>query len=184
MSDPLLDPLNPEQRAAVVHPRGPLLVLAGAGSGKTRVIVHRIAYLIEALGTRPWGILAVTFTNKAAQEMRERLEKILGPEARDVWVSTFHSAGAAILRRESEALSLPRNFTIYDDDDQMSLARRVLRDAGRESEAAAARDLVSTVDRLKNGVVETSDLTQDMRDLVGRYRTALRAANAVDFGDL
>jgi DNA helicase-2/ATP-dependent DNA helicase PcrA len=184
MADPLLDPLNPEQRAAVTHPRGPLLVLAGAGSGKTRVIVHRIAYLIEALGTPPWAILAVTFTNKAAGEMRERLEKLLGPQARDVWVSTFHSAGASILRREAQALSLSRNFTIYDDSDQMSLAKRLLRDSGRESEAAAARDLLSTVDRLKNGMVDRQDLTDELRSLVDRYGVALRAANAVDFGDL
>jgi len=159
MADPLLDPLNPEQRAAVTHPRGPILVLAGAGSGKTRVIVHRIAYLIEALGTPPWSILAVTFTNKAAGEMRERLEKLLGPAARDVWVSTFHSAGASILRREAQGIALTRNFTIYDDSDQMSLAKRVLRDAGRESEAAAARDLLSTIDRMKNGMIEAADHT-------------------------
>ena len=184
MADPLLDPLNPEQRAAVTHPRGPLLVLAGAGSGKTRVIVHRIAYLIEALGNVPWSIFAVTFTNKAAGEMRERLEKILGPSARDVWVSTFHSAGASILRREAQALGLSRNFTIYDDSDQMSLAKRLLRDSGRESETAAARDLLSTVDRMKNGMVEPGDLTDELRTLVDRYGVALRAANAVDFGDL
>jgi DNA helicase-2/ATP-dependent DNA helicase PcrA len=184
MADPLLDPLNPEQRAAVTHPRGPLLVLAGAGSGKTRVIVHRIAYLIEAIGTPPWSILAVTFTNKAAGEMRERLEKLLGPPARDVWVSTFHSAGASILRREAQALSLSRSFTIYDDGDQMSLAKRLLRDSGRESEASAARDLLSTIDRLKNGMVDPQDLTGEQRSLVERYAEALRAANAVDFGDL
>jgi DNA helicase-2/ATP-dependent DNA helicase PcrA len=184
MPDPLLDPLNPEQRAAVTHPRGPLLVLAGAGSGKTRVIVHRIAYLVEGIGTPPWAILAVTFTNKAAGEMRERLQKLLGPAGRDVWVSTFHSAGASILRREAPSTVLARNFTIYDDDDQIALAKRVLRDAGRESEAAAARDLVSTVDRLKNGMVDAADLTADLRDLTVRYDVALRAANAADFGDL
>ncbi len=184
MPDPLLDPLNPDQRAAVTHPRGPLLVLAGAGSGKTRVIVHRIAYLVEAMGTPPWAILAVTFTNKAAGEMRERLQKLLGPAGRDVWVSTFHSAGATILRREAAATSLGSNFTIYDDDDQIALAKRVLRDAGRETEAAAARDLVSTVDHLKNGMVAPGDLTDELRDLTVRYNVALRAANAVDFGDL
>ena len=184
MADPLLDPLNPDQRAAVTHPRGPLLVLAGAGSGKTRVIVHRIAYLVEAMGTPPWAILAVTFTNKAAGEMRERLQKLLGPAGRDVWVSTFHSAGATILRREAAATALGSNFTIYDDDDQIALAKRVLRDAGRETEAAAARDLVSTVDHLKNGMVTPGDLTDELRELTVRYNVALRAANAVDFGDL
>jgi DNA helicase-2/ATP-dependent DNA helicase PcrA len=188
----LLADLNPEQRAAVVHRGGPLLVLAGAGSGKTRVIVHRIAYLVQQ-GVPPWSILAVTFTNKAAGEMRERLERLLegggadeagGRSIRsDVWVSTFHSAGASILRREAEAVGLTRSFTIYDDDDQMALAKRILRESNREADSSAARDLLSAIDRLKNGVNET-DAPGDLPQLAERYRAALRAANAVDFGDL
>ncbi|MHB8417653.1 MAG: ATP-dependent helicase [Myxococcales bacterium] len=178
----LLADLNPEQRAAVVHRGGPLLVLAGAGSGKTRVIVHRIAHLVQG-GAKPWSILAVTFTNKAAGEMRDRVERLLGPEGRDVWVSTFHAAGAQILRREAEALGLSRTFTIYDDDDQISLAKRILREAHREADGAAARDLLSAIDRQKNGVTGSGG-PGDLPDLAERYRLALRAANAVDFGDL
>jgi DNA helicase-2/ATP-dependent DNA helicase PcrA len=178
----LLADLNPEQRAAVVHRGGPLLVLAGAGSGKTRVIVHRIAHLVQQ-GVPPWSILAVTFTNKAAGEMRERLERLLEGSARDVWVSTFHSAGASILRREAEAVGLTRSFTIYDDDDQMALAKRILREANREADSSAARDLLSAIDRAKNGVID-GDAPGDLPQLFERYRAALRAANAVDFGDL
>ncbi len=179
----LLESLNPEQRQAATTTDGALLVLAGAGSGKTRVIISRIAYLVQALGVRPWAILAVTFTNKAAGEMRERLEKQLGPEARDVWVSTFHSLGASILRREGERLGLTRSFTIYDDDDQISLAKRVLKDANREADQSAARDLLSAIDRFKNGVGD-GELGEETRAAMARYQSALRAANAVDFGDL
>jgi DNA helicase-2/ATP-dependent DNA helicase PcrA len=204
----LLADLNPEQRAAVVHRGGPLLVLAGAGSGKTRVIVHRIAYLVSQ-GVPAWSILAVTFTNKAAGEMRDRLARLLGsPEAAgpgirsDVWVSTFHSAGASILRREAEAVGLTRSFTIYDDDDQLALAKRILRESNREADASAARDLLSAIDRMKNGVWEEAgfagrraeaagrsirsagEAPGDLPQLAERYRAALRAANAVDFGDL
>ncbi len=174
--------LNPEQRSAVTHRGGPLLVLAGAGSGKTRVIVHRIAYLVEG-GAPPWSILAVTFTNKAAGEMRDRVERLLGPAGRDVWVSTFHSAGAQILRREAEAVGLTREFTIYDEDDQLTLAKRVLREANREADGASARDFLAAIDRAKNGVAD-HDRTGDLPALAERYRRALRAANAVDFGDL
>ena len=186
----LLEKLNPEQRQAVTQTDGPLLVLAGAGSGKTRVIVHRIAYLVREKGVRPWSILAVTFTNKAAGEMRERLTPMLAPMLGATeefygrpWVSTFHSMGASILRREGERLGLGRDFTIYDDGDQISLARRVLRELNREADAGAARDLLSTVDRHKNGM-DDGPLGDDTLAAISRYQNALRAANAVDFGDL
>jgi DNA helicase-2/ATP-dependent DNA helicase PcrA len=119
----LLDDLNPPQAQGVLHGEGPLLVLAGAGSGKTRVITRRIAHLVLERKVPAWRILAVTFTNKAAREMRERLEVLLGPAAADLTVSTFHSSAAMILRREAEAVGLTRNFLIYDDGDQLSLAR-------------------------------------------------------------
>ncbi len=176
-----LDDLNAEQRAAVLHRGGPLLVLAGAGSGKTRVIVHRIASLVAG-GVPAWSILAMTFTNKAAGEMRERAGALLGPLAEGLWVSTFHATGAAILRREVEAVGLSPRFSIYDDTDQLGLARHVLREAGREGDAAAGRDLLAAVDRKKSGMGEPPDGGTAM--LIERYDRALRAANAVDFGDL
>ena len=113
----LLDDLNPPQRAAVMHTEGPLLVLAGAGSGKTRVLTYRIAHLIDDCGVAPWAILAITFTNKAAAEMRERIAGLVGPAARDIWASTFHSAGVRILRREADAAGYRPDFAIYDADD-------------------------------------------------------------------
>jgi DNA helicase-2/ATP-dependent DNA helicase PcrA len=112
--DPILDPLNDAQRDAVLHGDGPVLVLAGAGSGKTRVIVHRIAHLIRERGIAPWHVLAVTFTNKAAGEMRERLGELLGAEGADAWVQTFHAFGARFLRREAARAGLPPSFAIYD----------------------------------------------------------------------
>src|SRR5688572_29432387 len=111
--------LNPEQAAAVTHPGGPLLVLAGAGTGKTRVLVHRIAHLVDT-GTEPWTVLAVTFTNKAAGEMRERLRHLLGSRAESMWIGTFHSTCARLLRRWGDRVGLTRSFAIFDDDDQRS----------------------------------------------------------------
>ena len=125
--------LNPEQREAVQHTSGPLLVLAGAGSGKTRMLTHRIAHLIESGAARPFEILAVTFTNKAAREMRERVERLIGSEAgghRGVWVSTFHSTCVRILRRDGSQLGYEPNFAIYDQDDSLALVKRVLKAIG------------------------------------------------------
>ena len=119
--------LNPPQREAVVSTEGPLLVLAGAGSGKTRVLTHRVAHLIDQ-GVAPWSILAITFTNKAAREMQERIEKLVGESAEDIWVSTFHSCCARILRRDIEKLGYQRSFSIYDDDDQMGLIKAILKE--------------------------------------------------------
>ena len=119
--------LNEEQRKAVTHDKGPLLILAGAGSGKTRVLTHRIAHLISANGVSPWSILAVTFTNKAAREMRERVNDIVGYGAENIWVSTFHSTCVRILRRFIESIGYNRNFTIYDTDDQRSLMKDIIK---------------------------------------------------------
>ncbi len=118
MTTELLQNLNPAQQEAVTYGSGPLLVLAGAGSGKTRVLTYRIAHLIGVKGVKPWNVLAVTFTNKAAGEMKERVSKLLGQTGTDVWVSTFHSWCARILRREADALGYTRNFSIYDDEDR------------------------------------------------------------------
>ena len=121
------DTLNPMQREAVFHTEGPLLVLAGAGSGKTRVLTHRIAYLIEEKRVAPWNIMAITFTNKAAAEMRERVDKIVEEGAEAIWVSTFHSSCVRILRRFIDRLGYDTNFTIYDGDDQKTLMKQVLK---------------------------------------------------------
>jgi DNA helicase-2/ATP-dependent DNA helicase PcrA len=187
----LLSGLNPEQHAAVAHGNGPLLVLAGAGSGKTRVITHRIARLIEQ-GVRPWQIIAVTFTNKAAGEMLERLRKIAGPAADEVWVSTFHAACVRILRRDGYKVGLPKQFIIYDDADQLTLMKRVIKEFGLDDKKFPPRDLLSKIDQYKNVGLAPKDVHVSESDLFGttvkkvytRYEDALAAQGAVDFGDL
>src|SRR2546428_10498344 len=128
VAGPLLEDLNPVQREAVTHPGGPLLIIAGAGSGKTRVLTHRIAWLIREQGVSPFEILAITFTNKAADEMKSRVGALVGPVAQKMWVSTFHSACVRILRRDGKALGFPSSFTIYDQADAVRLVGYVLRD--------------------------------------------------------
>ena len=191
--DPILDPLNDAQRAAVLHGDGPLLVLAGAGSGKTRVIVHRIAHLIRERGIAPWHVLAVTFTNKAAGEMRERLADLLGLEGADAWVQTFHAFGARFLRREAARAGLPTSFAIYDDDDQKRLVKRILGDMGISDDGRfGPRDVLSRIDRWKNLGHSPSSVrfedhdveTERSLEVWRRYEKALARAGAVDFGDL
>ena len=183
--------LNREQLEAVLHGEDPLLVLAGAGSGKTRVITYRIADLVRSRGVPPWKILAVTFTNKAAEEMRERLLGLLGEEGGEVWISTFHAAGARILRREGEAIGLPRSFVVYDESDQLSLMKRVLEAAGYEKRQISPGVVLRRIDAAKNHGLGPDDLESEdeadgwlVADLYRRYQAALREAGAVDFGDL
>ena len=186
----LLEDLNAPQREAVLHGHGPLLVLSGAGSGKTRVITRRVAYLVKVHDVYPWRILAVTFTNKAAREMRERLAQLLGPQANELVVSTFHSAAAQILRREAEHVGLTRSFVIYDDSDQLNVVKRAMREAGIES--MQPREILHRIDQEKNAarLPEQMEVASgDERGLLVRkvyaaYQERLRAANAVDFGDL
>ncbi len=190
--DAIFEGLNPEQREAVETIEGPLLVLAGAGSGKTRVLVHRLAYLIGVCGIPPENLLAVTFTNKAAAEMRERVEKILGPEAGSLWVSTFHSTCVRILRREIHHLGLSRGFAIYDEADSLAALKEVLRRRGLDPKAHDPRRLRWRIDQWKNGGVlpaqaaaEARDPeTEDAADLYNDYQRILAEANALDFGDL
>src|SRR5438309_6147323 len=190
VSDPLAKVLNPPQLEAVRHGEGPLLILAGAGSGKTRVLTHRIAHLLRERLARPAEILAVTFTNKAAGELRERVEKLVGPDAQRLWVATFHAAGARILRREGEALGLTRSFAIYDDADQLAEAKRATSDLGFD--VGTARQHLSRIDRWKNAGLLPPDVRVAEYDVPGRtalkvyqrYQSALQASNAVDFGDL
>ena len=189
--DDFLEDLNPPQREAVLHERGPLLVLAGAGSGKTRVITRRIASLVRDRKVPAWRILAVTFTNKAAREMRERLEHLLGPLAQGLTVSTFHSASALILRREAENVGLERNFVIYDDGDQLQVVRRAIREVGIDVASVTPRELLSKIDAEKNQgrLPDQMEPGQDPKQQVvqrvyRKYQAYLRSANAVDFGDL
>jgi len=181
------DFLNPEQRAAVDHGDGPLMVLAGAGTGKTRVLVHRIAHLVET-GCDPRAILAVTFTNKAAGEMRHRLRSLLGARADAMWIGTFHSTCARLLRKYGEAVGLTRSFVIFDDDDQMKMVEKMLKETGLD-EQVSARTILSRFDRAKNrGVDPVSVKTGTFDDVVEKifpmYQAQLAKENAVDFNDL
>jgi DNA helicase-2/ATP-dependent DNA helicase PcrA len=189
----LYDGLNDAQAEAVRHGEGPLLVLAGAGSGKTRVIVHRIARLVREERVAPWHVLAVTFTNKAAGEMKDRLQGLLGPEAQDLWVMTFHAFGARFLRREAARAGLPPSFAIYDDADQVRLVKRIFQELGVDDGAPLrARDALSRIDRWKNAALRPGEVRVGAYDVEGelavrvyaRYQAALARAGAVDFGDL
>ena len=188
----LLRDLNPAQRDAVTTTEGPLLVLAGAGSGKTRVITYRIAYLIEERKARPDEILAVTFTNKAADVMRQRVEQLVpGALAATPWTSTFHSFCARLLRREAPLLGLPRDFSIYDDTDQERLARGLLKEFGEDDRAWTARGVVERISRSKTAGRTPADwaesgnpLERRQAEIFRRYQDGLRAAHALDFDDL
>ena len=188
MSD-LLEALNDPQKQAVLHDGSPLLLLAGAGSGKTRALTHRVAYLICERGVPAWKIMAVTFTNKAAAEMRERLEALLG-QGELPWISTFHSSCARILRQEIHHLGYGKDFSIYDDQDQLRLLRDLLKTQQISEKVLKPRAAASFIDRAKNrGLLPDSldEIRSDERllaELYTQYQQKLKAANAVDFGDL
>jgi len=185
----LLAQLNPMQQQAVQHDTGPLLLLAGAGSGKTRALTHRIAWLIEKYKVDPWQILAVTFTNKAAGEMKARLEELLG-DAQGLWVSTFHSMCVRILRQEIEVLGFSRNFTIYDDQDQERLLKILLRELDIDEKVLKPRAVAAAIDRAKNLGIWPDQLdggdyhTDEITRIYALYQERLQQANALDFGDL
>jgi DNA helicase-2/ATP-dependent DNA helicase PcrA len=189
---PVLDlsSLNSRQREAVVHEGGPLVVFAGAGSGKTRVITFRVAHLISAHDVAPWRILAVTFTNKAAGEMRERLLSLLGEQGAAVQVGTFHATCARLLRRHGESFGLSKDFTIYDDQDQLALVKRVLRDLGLDEKRYQPKAMAGRINRAKQEVqgpddMETPDSWAEVvRRVYTTYEERLHQANALDFGDL
>ena len=191
-SDILLDGLNDAQRAAVSHPGGPLLVVAGAGSGKTRVLTRRVAWLIAARGAHPGSILAITFTNKAAAEMRERVAELVGPRARMMWVSTFHSACVRILRREATKFGFTSTFTIYDTADQRRLMTLVCRDMDLDPKRVNPRAVLNWISNLKNELVDheaaASKAVNPTEELYAEayttYQARLRDANAMDFDDL
>ena len=187
-----IDTLNEPQREAVVTTEGPLLVLAGAGSGKTRVLTYRIANLIENKGVAPWEILAITFTNKAAAEMRERLAGLVGPRSRGMWVSTFHSMCVRILRADAERLGFTRNFTIYDTDDQKRLYKEIMAELDIDPKRFPVNALMNRISSAKNELVVPGDFEKQASDPVGkvaarvyaRLQERLKAANAFDFDDL
>ncbi|MDX1387599.1 MAG: UvrD-helicase domain-containing protein [Acidobacteriota bacterium] len=188
----ILDRLNPTQREAVTHGGGPLLVLAGAGSGKTRVITHRIAHLILDRGVDSRKIVAVTFTNKAAAEMRERVESLIGLESLGSWIGTFHALCLRLLRRDGAAIGLAPGFNIYDRDDQIGLVRRLLREHDDGDAASQARGVLARISRAKNALESPEQLERRARSPEARraarlfplYQEALQRANAVDFDDL
>ncbi len=187
-----LQDLNREQRLAAETLEGPLLVLAGAGSGKTRALTYRVANLIDH-GVPPWSIMAITFTNKAAAEMRERIEKLVGPSAADVWVSTFHSGCAKILRRDIEKLGYTRSFTIYDDDDQMSALKEILKRLNIDEKFLPPREIKSKISDAKNKLLGPQEWfaqsdrdyrSQMVLDVYTAYEEKLKSSNALDFDDL
>ncbi len=156
----LLDGLNPVQREAVVHPGGPILVVAGAGSGKTRVLTHRVAHLIKDLKVSPFAILAITFTNKAADEMKARVGELVGPVAQKMWVSTFHSACARILRREAAHLGMRSTFSIYDQSDAVRLTGYILRDLNLDPKRLPPRQVHAAISAAKNELIGPREMLE------------------------
>src|SRR5215831_18646780 len=184
--------LNDAQREAVTTTEGPLLVVAGAGSGKTRVLTYRVAHLLVACGVEPNEILAITFTNKAAGEMRSRIEMMLGPVARAIWILTFHAACGRILRREAQRLGYRSNFTIYDQADQLRLVKQCLEELERDPKRFTPRGIHSQISHAKNQLVSPAEYAervqsfydQTVADVYQLYQRRLFASNAVDFDDL
>jgi DNA helicase-2/ATP-dependent DNA helicase PcrA len=188
----LLDGLNPVQREAVVHPGGPILVVAGAGSGKTRVLTHRVAHLIKDLKVSPFAILAITFTNKAADEMKERVGQLVGPVAQKMWVSTFHSACARILRREAAHLGMRSSFSIYDQSDAVRLTGYILRDLNLDPKRLPPRQVHAAISAAKNDLISPTEMLEraltpydkKLAEVFAEYQKRLTDASALDFDDL
>src|SRR6201986_2926458 len=194
--DELLDGLNPQQRQAVVHEGSPLLIVAGAGSGKTAVLTRRIAYLIAARGVGVGQILAITFTNKAAAEMRERVVRLIGNRGRAMWVSTFHSTCVRILRNQASLIEgLNSNFSIYDADDSRRLLQMIAKDMGLDVKRYSPRLLANCISNMKNELIDpqqamanlsddSDDLARTVASVYREYQHRLRLANALGFDDL
>src|ERR1700754_1546624 len=188
----LLEGLNPRQREAVVHAGSPLLIVAGAGSGKTRVLTHRVAYLLAARDVHPGQVMAITFTNKAAKEMAERVSSLVGRRSVAMWVSTFHSVCVRILRREAKTLDMGSSFSIYDADDSRRLITQVARDLDLDAKRYPARGLAAQISNLKNELLDASDAAdragndyeRRVAEVYGVYQRRLKQANALDFDDL
>ncbi|MEU0477718.1 DNA helicase PcrA [Streptosporangium sp. NPDC006013] len=192
LTHPLLDGLNPQQREAVVHHGSPLLIVAGAGSGKTRVLTHRIAYLLGERGVQPQEILAITFTNKAAREMKDRVDKLIGPRSAAMWVMTFHSACVRILRREAKRLGFPSGFSIYDQADSQRLMAMVCREMDLDPKRYPPRSFSAQVSNFKNELIDyetaaaqaSTHLERKLAEAYRNYQQKLTEAGAMDFDDL
>ncbi|WP_268912651.1 DNA helicase PcrA [Lentilactobacillus sp. SPB1-3] len=188
----LIKGLNTEQRDAVLHTEGPVLIMAGAGSGKTRVLTHRIAYIIESRNVKPWNILAITFTNKAAREMRERVSALLDESGNDVWVSTFHALCVRILRRNIDALGYNRAFTIADPSEQRTLVKRILNDKNVDIKKFDPRSILSAISNAKNDMLDPISFRQSAKgpfeklvaDVYDSYQAELKQNQSLDFDDL
>ncbi|HEY4898914.1 MAG TPA: UvrD-helicase domain-containing protein, partial [Candidatus Nanopelagicaceae bacterium] len=188
----LLEGLNPQQREAVVHQGSPLLVVAGAGSGKTRVLTRRIAYLLAERGIAPYEVLAITFTNKAAAEMKERVAELVGDRAKAMWVSTFHSACVRILRQEASRLGYSNSFTIYDSSDSKRLLTVIIRELNLDSKQYVARAIQGIISAAKNELIGPADYANKtdnhfeeiIAEIFALYQKRLSASNAMDFDDL
>jgi DNA helicase-2/ATP-dependent DNA helicase PcrA len=192
LSDKLLNGLNPEQQSAVKATDGPLLLMAGAGSGKTRVLTHRIAYLIVEKRVNPYNILAITFTNKAAREMKERIGKMMGGAAEEIWISTFHSMCVRILRRDIDRLGFNRNFTILDSGEQQSVVKAILKDKNIDPKKFDPRAILGSISSAKNELIEPEEYAksaggyfeQVVSDVYEEYQKRLRRNQSLDFDDL
>lgn len=189
----IYETLNPEQKRAVLHDKGPLLILAGAGSGKTRVLTHRIAYLIEHRNVNPWNILAVTFTNKAAREMKERVDQIVGYGSESIWVSTFHSTCVRILRRYIDKIGYERSFSIYDSDDSKTLIREVCKYLDIDTKRIPEKSILSAISKAKDELISPEEFEKGISgdytlkkqaEAYKEYQKRLKASNALDFDDL
>lgn len=192
LRDDLLNGMNPRQKEAVIHTEGPLLIMAGAGSGKTRVLTHRIAYLIEEKQVNPWNILAITFTNKAAKEMKERVARLMKTGGNDVWVSTFHSMCVRMLRRDIDKIGYNKAFTISDPSEQQTLMKRILKERNIDPKKYDPRAILSQISNAKNELMTPNDYRETasspfekiVADCYDDYQKELRRNQAVDFDDL
>ena len=191
----IYDTLNEQQREAVYQTEGPVLILAGAGSGKTRVLTHRTAYLIEEKGVNPYHIMAITFTNKAAGEMRERIDKIVGFGSESIWVSTFHSSCVRILRRHIDRIGFDTNFTIYDADDSKSLMKDICKRLEIDTKIYKEKSFLAAISSAKDELITPTELMQraltssdyakrKQAEVYREYQEALHKNNALDFDDL
>ena len=191
----MLSGLNPQQLKAVKTVDGPLLIMAGAGSGKTRVLTHRIAYLLYEKKVTPWNILAITFTNKAAREMKERVALLSGPEAEDIWISTFHSLCVRILRRNIDQINMSTSFSILDATDQLTVVKQVMKEQNIDPKKFDPRSVLGAISSAKNELKTAADVAKRseqnfdpfqsvVSDVYTEYEKKLRKNNALDFDDL